>query len=90
METPVGIEVGSGAIDVEWSDGRATHLAASLPRRGCACAGCSSAPSRRRTAPGIESASIIGDHANGITFSPDGHATGGFPYQILRSLGEAA
>jgi DUF971 family protein len=39
---------------------------------------------------GIAEARIVGDYALGITFSPDGHGTGIFTYDLLRSLSGAA
>ncbi|OFW49201.1 MAG: hypothetical protein A2146_00190 [Actinobacteria bacterium RBG_16_67_10] len=90
METPVRIEVKPAAIDLVWADGATTRLDASTLRAACPCAACKGAAVPRVVAAGILSARVVGDYALGITFAPDGHATGIFPYDLLRSLGDAA
>ena len=34
----------------------------------------------------VAHASLVGEYALGLTFSPDGHATGIFPFELLRTL----
>ncbi|HEX9977553.1 MAG TPA: DUF971 domain-containing protein [Acidimicrobiia bacterium] len=90
MEAPVRIEVGSDAIDLVWPDGSSASLDAVALRRACPCAACKSAPKGSVAVAGIAEARIVGDYALGITFSPDGHGTGIFSYDLLRSLSDAA
>ena len=83
------IGVGSKGIDLVWPDGSSATLDAVALRRACPCAACKGSPAVAATA-GIAGARVVGDYALAITFSPDGHATGIFPYDLLRSLGDAA
>jgi DUF971 family protein len=89
MNAPARIEVRSEGISLAWEDGSSTLLDAATLRAGCPCAACSGAPPAGVGAV-ISSASIVGDYALGIVFGPDGHATGIFPYDLLRELGSAA
>jgi len=84
------IEVGREAIGFTWADGTTTRADASDLRRSCPCAACAGAPTQAFAVATIASARIVGDYAVGITFDPDGHATGIFPYDLLRTLGDAA
>jgi len=85
MEAPVRIEIDRGALGLAWEDGTSSSIPAAVLRAACPCAGCrAGAPSAGH--PTIESARIVGDYAVGIVFGPDGHATGIFTYDLLRSL----
>lgn len=89
MAEPVRIEVEDGSVRVTWDDGRRDDLPADVLRAACPCAGCRE-PERRRRPPGevsVVDARLVGGYAVGLTFGPDGHATGIYPYGLLRSLG---
>lgn len=89
MEAPVRIEVESGAVALVWEDGDTTTIPASRLRAACPCAGCKEGASH---SPGttIENARVVGDYALNVTFGPDHHATGIFPYDLLRDIGKAS
>jgi DUF971 family protein len=90
MAEPVKIEIEGGSVRVTWDDGRRDDLAADVLRTACPCAGCRE-PAGRRPQPGrvaVVDARLVGGYAVNLTFGPDGHATGIFPYGLLRSLGE--
>jgi DUF971 family protein len=63
-------------------------------RRSCPCADCrterENPPKIRLTVigsePTIEGAHLVGDYGLGVTFGPEGHRTGIFTWQLLRSL----
>ena len=80
------IEVERAALELTWEDGTSGRIPAAGLRAACPCAGCREGSAAAAAASTIESARIIGDYAVGVVFGPDGHATGIFPYDLLRSL----
>ncbi|HSM01072.1 MAG TPA: DUF971 domain-containing protein [Acidimicrobiia bacterium] len=89
MEAPLRIEVEPAAVALIWEDGDTTTIPASDLRAACPCAGCREGASHSGTAT-IEAARVVGDYALNVTFGPDHHATGIFPYDLLRGLGKAS
>lgn len=85
---PSRIEVSDpGLLRVSWEDGRIDDFPATLLRAACPCAGCrevSAVPS----GVSIGEVHLVGDYAVGLTFFPEGHRTGIFTFELLRSLGE--
>lgn len=95
MFEPAKIEVEGATVRIEWDDGRHDVLPAPVLREACPCAGCR----ERRGAPvpddagsgqgtTVLGARLVGGYALSLTFGPDGHATGIFPFALLRSLGD--
>ena len=87
VEAPQRIEVEDGArMTITWEDDRVDRFSAAVLRAACPCAGCrevaSAAPDTR-----IDAVRMVGNYAIGMTFGPDGHATGIYPFNLLRSLG---
>jgi DUF971 family protein len=87
---PVKIEVEGGSVRVTWDDGRRDDLSAETLRAACPCAGCREPGGRRNPAGSVAvlDARLVGGYAVNLTFGPDGHATGIYPYGLLRSLGD--
>lgn len=97
----VKIHITSGAgVDIVWADGHASHYDFPYLRDHCPCATCneergakqalSSAAPASTALPlfkpkGAKSATTVGNYAVQITFS-DGHSTGIFSYDHLRSI----
>ena len=82
-------------IELHWSDGRIERVPNRALRLACSCALCVDEMSR---APVLDPATVpadiqavelwtIGNYALGVSWS-DGHATGYFPFQIIRDLAE--
>jgi len=95
MEVPERIEVDRGAsLRLTWPDGVVTTTPAPALRAACECATCLS-PEGNASGIGdagavrIVDASIVGAYALNLTFGPDQHSTGIFPFDRLRALGEA-
>lgn len=96
MEVPLRIEADESSLAVSWDDGPANVISAETLRAACPCAACREPEGVERVerllggllAVTIGDVSIVGDYALSIGFGPDGHATGIFPYPLLRSLGE--
>lgn len=95
MEIPERIEVEAGAVLVlTWPDGIVTTTPALALRAACECATCL-VPGANASGIGdagavrIVDASIVGAYALNLTFGPDQHSTGIFPFDRLRALGEA-
>jgi DUF971 family protein len=93
VHVPQTIEL-EGGVDliVTWDDGRVDRLSATGLRAVCPCASCRNdvvplVPNRLTTTE-ILDVSIVGAYAINLTFSPDGHATGIYPYTLLRELGD--
>ncbi len=91
MHQPVFVERGDGSVlTITWDDGRVDHIDAGRLRAACPCAACQgSAPAP----PGVTVAAVrtVGAYALGMSFSPDGHATGIYPFDLLRDMaGRAA
>lgn len=82
-------------LTIGWSDGRANAIPARLLRQACPCAGCVDEWTNKRTfdpekIPAdvrIRDARPVGNYALAISFS-DGHATGIFPWTMLRELSD--
>jgi DUF971 family protein len=95
MVEPARIEVEGATVRIEWDDGRHDVLPATVLRAACPCAGCRERkgvpfPGVAGTEQGITvlGARLVGGYALSLTFGPDGHATGIFPFALLRSLGD--
>lgn len=95
MDVPERIEVeGRHRIVLAWPDGTSTSVGAAGLRAACPCAVCrelSGAAATARVLAGDEPVAIsavrlVGSYAVHVTFEPDGHATGIFPFDLLRSL----
>ncbi|MFQ5730695.1 MAG: DUF971 domain-containing protein [Planctomycetaceae bacterium] len=100
--TPVALKGNAQALTIEWSDGVVHTLPWRKLRDACPCATCRGERSAPQTEnddllPIITPAEAqpltasemhaIGNYAYGIHFS-DGHATGIYSLELLRSLGE--
>lgn len=84
------IERGDGdQLVIDWSDGRTDHVTAMALRRACPCAACQGAA---HASPGtkVEQVRAVGGYAIALVFLPDGHSTGIYTYELLRTLGGAA
>lgn len=87
MDVPQRIEVGNGtAVTITWGDERVDRVSAAVLRSACPCAACrgvAGAP------PGTTVGSLrpVGGYAIAVTFHPDGHASGIYPFDLLRRLG---
>jgi DUF971 family protein len=91
------------ALVITWKDGEVSTLPFNLLRRQCPCATCTDARSKQAatpltltlmTGPAITQAEItkiepVGRYALSLAFN-DGHDTGIYTYEFLRSLGEMA
>lgn len=93
VHVPQTIEL-EGGVDliVTWDDERVDRLSAAGLRAVCPCASCRNdvvpiVPDRLTTTAILE-ISIVGAYAINLIFSPDRHATGIYPYTLLRELGD--
>ena len=85
-----------GLLEIVWSDGARRQYAPAELRHGCPCATCNT-ERRRAQAAGeslatptdiqIDQMRPVGNYGYNIAFS-DGHATGIFPLELLRNLGQ--
>jgi DUF971 family protein len=97
---PTRLEIVAGdAVQITWSDGRCDTIAIRLLRQACPCAHCvqerAQPPAPKPLLPvltpqqarplAIVAMQPVGTYAYGITFS-DGHSSGIFTYEFLRSL----
>ncbi len=97
----VHVTSGAG-VDITWSDAHASHYDFAYLREECPCATCNDERIRKSTVAGAvpasspalpmfkpkpraQSATTVGNYAIQITFT-DGHATGIFSYDHLRSI----
>ena len=97
----VHVTSGAG-VDITWSDAHASHYEFAYLREECPCATCNDERIRKSAVPGAgptsapalpmfkpkpraQSATTVGNYAIQITFT-DGHATGIFSYDHLRSI----
>lgn len=96
MAAPLRIEVSNKTtVAIEWDDGTTNTLDAAELRRACMCAGCREPAGEQATAAvlagelpvTIEEARLVGGYAITFVFGPDGHGTGIYPFDALRSLG---
>ncbi|NLX95905.1 MAG: DUF971 domain-containing protein [Rhodopirellula sp.] len=97
FEQPTGLSLRDDqTLVIQWSDGcRRLYQVADL-RRQCPCATCNSERSRAsdeialpegQRQVTIQEMTPVGNYAYQIGFS-DGHATGIYPLELLRNLGE--
>jgi len=91
------------AVVIAWKDGQVTALPFNLLRKECPCATCNDQRGKQAanpltltllSGPAITQADItkiepVGRYALNLTFN-DGHDTGIYTYEFLRSLGESA
>ena len=88
MLRPTSIVRGDGSrLTITWEDGRVDEITAEALRAACPCAACQG---RAAVPPGVTVAEVraVGAYAIGMTFAPEGHATGIFPYDLLAELGK--
>ena len=99
MAQPVRIEVDDKTtVTIEWDDHVTTKATAADLRGACMCAGCREPAGEQATAAllagerpiTIEEAKLVGGYAVSFVFGPDGHGTGIYPFDSLRTLGSAA
>ncbi len=92
---PLRIEVKGGtAVAITWDDDTHTDLTAHQLREACMCAGCREDSGARKTAAilagdepvTILEAELVGGYALKFIFGPDGHGTGIFPFDTLRTM----
>ncbi|MBT8197129.1 MAG: DUF971 domain-containing protein [Acidimicrobiia bacterium] len=93
MDVPVRISVEGGSrVVIEWESGPASTISARDLRAACVCAACREPSGEEATQRvlegdvGITEAALVGGYAITFTFSPDGHGTGIYPYDVLRSM----
>lgn len=94
---PAGVDVQLTAegrtLSIRWNDGRTTELPARLLRQACPCAGCVDEWTNQRTLDPekipreitLKEIRPVGNYALGLSFS-DHHASGIFPWTLLREL----
>lgn len=78
-------------VSIEWADGHVTIYTARELRQACPCAGCVDELTGKRTldVQGVPTDTrthevvLVGNYAISIAFS-DGHATGIYPFEMLR------
>jgi DUF971 family protein len=97
----IHVTSGAG-VDITWTDGHAGHYDFAYLRDECPCATCNEEREKKRmfaaaggASPAVlpmfkpkvraQAATIVGNYAIQITFS-DGHSTGIFSYDYLRSI----
>lgn len=94
--SPLRIEVEQGShVHITWDDDERTTIEARTLRGACMCAGCREQAGGRATEAvlagslpiTIEDAELVGGYAMKFVFGPDGHGTGIYPFEVLRSLG---
>ena len=97
----IHVTSGAG-VDITWSDGHSSHYDFPFLRDHCPCATCNDEREKKRevasagpaSAPALpmfkpkaraQTATAVGNYAIQITFT-DGHSTGIYSYDYLRSL----
>jgi DUF971 family protein len=97
----IHVKTGAG-VDIAWADGHSSHFDFSFLRENCPCATCNDERAKKDLAsavqlpaspllpmykpkPRAQSATQVGNYAIQIFFS-DGHSTGIFSYDYLRTL----
>lgn len=100
-EVKIHVKTGAG-VDIAWADGHSSHYDFPLLRDHCPCATCNDERAKKESlgtsalqASSVlpmykpkaraQSATQVGNYAIQISFN-DGHATGIFSYDYLRSL----
>ena len=95
MDVPARIEIEEGEhVTLTWEDGSVTELTAAQLRAACQCASCREPDGEAQTAAilagpvpvKISEAKLVGGYAINFVFSPDGHGTGIYPFEVLRVL----
>lgn len=101
---PSKLEIAAdGALQITWNDGMVQRIAIGVLRNGCPCATCREKrkePPQPTGGLGLQVISLaeaqplairamrpVGNYAYGIDFS-DGHDTGIYTLELLRSLGD--
>jgi DUF971 family protein len=90
---PKAIQATEGNIKIEWSDGQISQYSGRQLRLACRCAACVDEwthealvqPDKIPAMVKPEKIDVIGNYALHFTWS-DGHATGIYSYDLLRSL----
>ncbi len=91
--TLVGVKAPHGArvIELSWADGRTFKLPHRIVRGYCPCAGCQGHAGGVRFVDGgdpeLRDIGQVGNYALELGWG-DGHATGIYPFEFLRKLGE--
>lgn len=94
MDTPTRIEVEEGSrVILTWEDGAESRWTAAELRGACQCASCREPAGAEQTAAvlggpvpvTISEARLVGGYAISFVFGPDGHGTGIYPFESLRS-----
>lgn len=97
----IHVKTGAG-VDIEWADGHSSHFEFAFLREHCPCATCNDERAKKASAaaanlpaspllpmykpkPRAQSAAQVGNYAIQIFFN-DGHSTGIFSYDYLRTL----
>jgi len=99
--TAVKVHVKTGAgVDITWADGHSSHFDFPYLRENCPCATCNDERAKKVSAPALapspllpmykpksraQSATQVGNYAIQIFFN-DGHSTGIFSYDYLRTM----
>lgn len=90
MELPIRIELEAGErLTLTWEDGERSELTAAQLRKACPCAVCEGS-SGGWVMPSVSIAGVEESGAYGLrlSFAPDGHQTGIYSYDYLRTLGD--
>jgi DUF971 family protein len=97
----IHVKTGAG-VDITWADGHSSHFDFAFLRENCPCATCNDERAKKDSAvalhlpaspllpmykpkPRAQSAAQVGNYAIQIFFN-DGHSTGIFSYDYLRTL----
>jgi DUF971 family protein len=97
----IHVKTGTG-VDITWADGHSSHYDFPFLRENCPCATCNDERAKKESSPAApqlsspllpmykpkaraQSASQVGNYAIQIGFN-DGHSTGIFSYDYLRTL----
>jgi DUF971 family protein len=95
VDKPARIEIEGGTqMLLVWQNGTEQRFSAQELRAACPCAGCRVPEGEQRIAVllrgpievEIGDAKLVGSYGINLTFRPDGHRTGIFSYDYLRSL----
>jgi prepilin-type processing-associated H-X9-DG protein len=100
-EVKIHVKTGTG-VDILWADGHSSHFDFPFLRDSCPCATCNDERAKKESSAGInqsaspllpmykpkaraQAAAQVGNYAIQISFN-DGHSTGIFSYDYLRTL----
>jgi DUF971 family protein len=101
LNVKVHVKTGAG-VDIAWTDGHSSHYDFAFLRDHCPCATCNDERAKKETLVGLnlpaspllpmykprpraQAATQVGNYAIQISFN-DGHSTGIFSYDYLRTL----